>query len=449
MINLSFVTKQNIEELSKLIGSTVYLVGGAVRDALAGFSPTDYDIASAKTPEEVITALDGSVFSVATTAQKFGTLKLAARGESYEYTAFRRDHYPNSGQHVPTKVTFTDSIEEDAKRRDFKINAMYYDVVEEQLIDLLGGFADVKRKLVSTTIDPEQVLREDGLRILRLVRTAAETGFDIEAETYKAAQSNAHLLQDIAVERIREELDKILVADTKNGIEDAHYRGVRLLYDIGAMDYILPELRANDGYPQRPERHKYDVLEHIFQTVKEASPEVRLAALLHDVGKAPSKQRDGNMRKHPETSAEIADAFLARLKYPKHTREEIVKLVLVHMYDIKCVATEDETRLFVQDNIEIIDKLISLKHADRRAKGMGDQYSPSALHLGETRKNMLIEGVPFSIKDLLVNGDDLISLGVPPRMRATILDDLLRATATDTALLARDNQLEYIKKALG
>ncbi len=447
-INLSYVTKQNLVELSKLLGTPIYLVGGAVRDMLAGFSPTDYDVAGAKTPEEVVTALEGSVFSVALTAQKFGTLKLSARGEEYEYTAFRRDHYPSSGQHAPTKVTFTDNIEEDARRRDFKINALYYDVTEEKLYDFLGGFADLKKRLVSTTIDPERVLREDGLRILRLIRTAVETGFCIENETYLAAQKNAHLLQDIAVERIRDELDKILVADTKNGIEGAHYRGLHLLYDVGAMDYIIPEMKANDHFPQKKERHKYDVMEHIFQTVKEASPEVRLHALLHDVGKAKSKLRDGNMHKHPEVSADIANEVLHRLKYPKHVRDEVVRIVALHMYDIKCVASDDEVRQFVQKNIDVLDKLIALKHADRRAKGMGDQYSPSALHLNETRKNLLIEGVPFYVKDLLVHGDDLVALGVPPHLRSKILDDLLRATAINSTLLTRENQLAYIKKAL-
>ncbi len=444
MFNLSFITKQNLIELAALLKSKVYIVGGAVRDLLAGFVPTDFDIASDKTPEEVVNALEGSVFKVYTTAKKLGTLKIVARDESYEYTTFRTDSYPVDGSHAPTKVMFTKDIEEDARRRDFKLNAMYYDVEEEQLIDVLGGFSDVKRRMISTTVDPEKVLLDDGLRIMRLVRTAAETGFCIEKDTYNVAKKNAHLIKDIAIERIRDEFDKILVADTKNGIEDAQYRGLSLLVELGVFEHFVPEILENLDFKQKKENHKYDVLTHIFMTVKESPIEIRLAAFLHDIGKARSKLRDGNMRKHAELSAEIVKDVLARLKYPKQVRDEVVRLVAAHMFDIDCSAEEKDRRIFVQQNIDILDNLISLKHADHRAKGFGEQFSPSALRLNETRKNMAIEGVPFVTKDLKVNGDDLVTLGIEGKLRAKILNELLAECTVNPELLTREGQLKFL-----
>ncbi len=445
MLNLSFVTKQNLTELSHILGSKVYIVGGAVRDMLIGFTPTDFDITSDKTPEEVVTALEGSLFKVYTTAKKLGTLKIVARDQSYEYTTFRTDSYPLDGSHAPTKVVFTKNIEEDAQRRDFKLNAIYYDVVDERLVDVLGGFSDIKRRIISTTVDADKVLRDDGLRILRLVRTAAETGFDIDENTFTVAKKCAYLTKDLAIERIREEFDKILVADTKNNIEGAQYRGLHLLLQLGVFDYFMSEILENLHFPQKAQKHKYDVLEHIFVTVKECSPDVRLAAFFHDIGKARTKIKDGNMHRHAEVSSEMTYDIMTRLKYPKQQRDEVVRLVNLHMFDIGCTADERQRRIFIQKNIDILDNLIALKHADHRAKGFDEQFSPSALLLNETRKNMAMEGVPFAIKDLKVNGKDLVSIGVEGKNRSKALEILLEECTTNKELLTREGQLSFLK----
>lgn len=171
-----------------------------------------------------------------------------------EYTTFRTDSYDrSSGKHSPDNVAFTTDMTLDARRRDFKCNALYKDVLTDEIIDLLGGEEDVKNKIISTADDPNSVFEADGLRILRMVRFACELGFDVEKETYAVAKKNAWRVEDLAVERIRDELCKIFVADTKHpelNLKGAHVKGLEMLDDLGLVDLILPELASLKGLQQ-------------------------------------------------------------------------------------------------------------------------------------------------------------------------------------------------------
>ena len=165
-------------------------------------------------------------------------------------------------------------------------------------------YKDIEKKIIRS-YNPARTFASDGLRVLRMIRIAVETGFKIDGETAKAAKENAHLLRDISPERRREELNRILVADTKYGVANAHYRGLRLIQQLGLWKYLIPQLEDGVGVAQNPKYHKYDVLEHINQTVKFVSPKNRLAALMHDVGKPYCMSKFGNMHGHERVSGNI------------------------------------------------------------------------------------------------------------------------------------------------
>lgn len=436
---------RTLRELAGYFSGSLYVVGGAVRDSLCGKTPSDYDIAAPVSPKDVEILLKNSDFCVRSESARLGTLKIFKGQESFEYTAFRTDSYLDGGAHAPKEVRLTKDINEDAARRDFTVNAVYFNVKDGTLTDPLGGIADMERMLLKTCRDPEKTLAEDGLRLLRLVRFAAETGFIIEEKTMLAAKNRASLISDISVERVREELTKILSADRKNGIKDGHYRGVKLMQTVGLWKYVIPELMENEDFPQNAKYHKYTVLEHIFQTVRFAEPQVRVAALLHDIAKARCKLRYGEMHLHPEEGAKIADSVMRRLKFSTAERERAVRLIANHMYDLDCKTGENKLRRFIQRNHDIIDDLVALKNADGTARGFGDKTNPSAERLLAVRDKMIAEGVPMTVKELKVSGEDLLSLPIPPNKRSEALRTLLTAAATDPALLTREGQIKYLR----
>lgn len=442
------VLKENrtLRELADLFSGKLYVVGGAVRDALCGKTPSDIDIAAPISPKEAVILLKNSDFRVRSESARLGTLKIFGGSDSFEYTAFRTDSYPDGGAHAPKEVRFTDDVKEDAMRRDFTVNAVYYNITEGKIVDPLNGISDMQNMLLKTCREPEITLGEDGLRLLRLVRIAAETGFIIEQNTFTAAKNRASLLADISVERVREELLKILAADGKNGVNGGHYRGVKLMESLGLWEFVIPELWENKDFPQNEKHHKYSVLEHIFRAVRAAAPRVRLAALFHDVAKARCKMDFGNMYDHAEAGAVTTDLVMRRMKFPNAERERTVRLVENHMYDRDCNTGENKLRRFVQRNYDILDDLVNLKNADETARGFGNSENPSAVRLEAVRDKMLAEGVPMTLADLKVNGNDLLNLPIPPNKRNSTLTDLLSAAATDPSLLTRESQLEFLRK---
>lgn len=433
---------QTLKELSALLPDPVYIVGGYVRDALLNLNCYDIDICGASTPGTVFSALENSPFSVKTTSAKMMTLKIKKGDEEYEYTTFRKESYVIG--HAPETVEATDDIAEDAKRRDYKANAVYYDVKNETLVDPLKGLDDIKNKVLSTTREPEKVFSEDGLRLMRLARFAGQLGFSVEAETLCAAKENAQLIKDIAPERIRDELDKILVADTVHGIEDGHIKALKILDETGVLEYILPEITLGKGMKQRADFHKYDVFNHILETVRFARSDVRLAALMHDVAKPYCFARTGRYRGHDVEGERLAREVMTRLRYPKRTIERVSRLVKLHMYDLKCEAKESTLRKFVQENVGILDELLALKEADSKGSGMPEAKNPTAARIRSVYEDMVREGVPFSIKDLKVGGNDLDSL--PEAKRGSVLKEILVECAVNPQMNDRKKQLDYIRR---
>lgn len=424
----------------------LYVVGGAVRDFLLGIPGGDFDIASSLSPAEVIDFVSRLLpeYKIDPTSKKLGTLKIAYESDSFEYTCFRKDSYGSDGRHTPTDVEFIDSVELDSFRRDFTVNAIYYDIKNEEFIDYTGGVADLKSKTLRAVREPDLVLNEDALRILRMIRFACSYDFKIEEKTYDSAKKNIDNLASIAPERIRDEFNKIILADTVIGIPGAHVRGVRMITEIGAMKYIIPELLLGIGMTQRPDFHKYDVYNHILAVFEASPPEIRLAALLHDIAKPIQMEKYGNMYGHDKEGGEIAQKVMSTLKYSTKEISFVKKLVENHMYDLNLAAKDSTIKKFIRKNEDIIPALIELKRADRKGGGILQTESESALRLKTIYEEMKASGVPFTTKELKVNGEDLIKLNIPPQNRSQALEALLDRGAYDYSVHSRDEAMKFL-----
>lgn len=431
----------SLELLQERVSSPLYLVGGAVRNQLLGFACSDMDICGALPPERLRDELDG-LFAVRDINPRIGTIKLMRGADAFEYTAFRHDSYPlSSGRHAPLAVTFVSTPEEDAFRRDFTVNAIYKRLTDGEILDPTGGLADLAKRRLRTTRAPEAVFSEDGLRLLRLVRLAAELGFEIEEETFAAAKKFAPLLADISVERKREELERILLSDLKYGVEGAVYRAFELLRELGLYPYFLPELAEGIGVQQQSKYHKYDVYSHILHTVAAAPPNLRLAALLHDIGKPLCMRRDGNFYMHSLESAILAERVMRRLRYPNDTINRTVEIVRWHMFDFNGEASENKKRRFVQREWDLLEDIVALKHADSVGTGFFTRNT-YADRLIELKEKMREEGVPIRVKDLSIKGTDLEALGIEPKVRSAVLRTLLERQADENAIRDREHLLK-------
>lgn len=439
-------TSEKLNILAKACAFPLYLVGGAVRDGLAGLSrgATDIDICAPVDAEKFIKAAQGCGAEVTAVYRNTGTVKLKFGEEEYEFTSFRSDEYVR-GVHRPINTFFTDDICLDARRRDFKCNAVYYEIKTGQIFDPLGGVKDIEERTLSTVAEAEKVFGEDGLRLMRLARQAAQTGFSPNEECLNGALRNSRLIADISAERIYAELNAILHADEKYGVKHGQYKGLKILDETRVLDVILPELTAGRGMEQPQAFHNYDVLEHSLRAVMYAEKEVRLAALLHDIGKPYCKIKNGNYHGHEEESARISVEVSARLKVPRRLAEETRRLCLLHMYDLCGNARECKIRKLIVKNHDIFDKLLMIKQADFSACRDDLSVAPCVTRWRGIYEKMKSEGVPLTLKQLAVNGAELISAGTEPHSVGKILETLLLECSLDGSLNRKER---LIKRAL-
>lgn len=437
--------KINLDEKSakfiSSLGENVYVVGGYVRNSLGGLKCTDIDLAG-PTPALALTLPARTTMSMVN--HRMGTAELIYDGVRYEYTPFRVEKYNPGGEHTPAKVSFTTDLFADAARRDFCCNAVYYNVNRDEIVDPLNGVRDIEQKILRGC--NKHVFESDGLRLLRLVRLASELNYKIEGETARAAKSMSDQLADITSERKRIELDKILHADTANGVPNAHYRGLRLLKQLDLWRNLIPEIAAEEGVVQPAQYHKYDVMEHSFQSVRYAPAvhNLRLAALLHDVGKPYCLEKFGNFHGHEKSSGIAARIILNRLRYPKDVIEQVVRLCSLHMYDMRGDARESKIRIFVSQNYDILDKLVELIKADRLATGMVTLEQVSGKHrFEEVRDKMIAEGAPILKKSLRIGGKDLADMGFESEAISAALETLWK----DCIINPLNNTPERLRKA--
>ncbi len=426
----------DLKEFALLFPVPLYLVGGYVRDALCGKVSDDFDICSSLSADEVKDLLDGTPYKISVIKRNTGTVGIRYKNSEWQYTAFRTDNY--SGGHTPSSISATD-INGDAYRRDFKANAVYYDIKRNEIVDPLGGAKDVENRVLSATRDPKKVFSEDGLRLMRLARQSSETGFSVHPDTLTGARENAEKIDEIAAERIQTELERILLSPKPSV-------GLILLREEKILERILPELDAAYGLPQRKDFHRYDVFGHILATVDAADKSVVTAALFHDIGKPACYKKSGNYHGHNEVGAELCRVIMNRLRYPKYRIMETVRLVFLHMFDLDGRTNENKVRLFVQENHDLLQKLCLVKDADMIGCGyVPAGPSPSSVRLQKTYAEMKAEGVPFSVSDLLVSGRDIPEDKVPKSKRQQALNRLLRACAVvGSSLTTKEKQLQYI-----
>lgn len=436
-----------LKMLAEKLGGKLYIVGGACRNYLAGLDglSTDWDICAPVRSEEVVRAAEECGISVTAVYAHTGTVRLACESESYEFASFRTDRYVR-GLHAPEEVEFTDDIYLDARRRDFKCNAVYFNISDGKFYDPLGGIEDIRARRLSTVAPSDKVFGEDGLRLMRLFRFAAELGFEPSKECLNGAKNNATLIADIAPERIYAELIALLSADKKYGTEGGHYNGLCLMRDTGVMGVIMPELALGDGMAQRPDFHSHDVLEHSLRCVKYAPENIRLAALLHDVGKPARIIDSGSFARHEEDGERIAADILRRLKAPTRVISRVCALVRWHMYDFTCQARPNKIRKFIVNHGDIWGDLLALKQADYSACRDDLSPAPGVEKWRGIYADMLKEGAPMTIRQLKVRGDELIRAGILPEETAKTLRWLLEECAINAALNQRD---KLLKLALG
>lgn len=443
--------EDKVKSLARLFApkAHLYAVGGYVRDKIMNLSGGDLDICSELGVDEVKTLLKDTDFVVSDRNLRMGTVIITDKDFKAEYTSFRVDSYAgDTGEHCPESVRFTRDIEADALRRDFKMNAVYLDILSGGIIDFTGGVADIKNKTVSAADAPGTVFGADGLRVLRMVRFASELGFEVEQQTMDAAKRNAWRVKDIAPERVRDELDRIFTADTRHpelGTSDAHIKGVRMLDELGLIAMLFPELEELKDLKQPARYHLYDAYRHSVETYGASEPDIRWAALFHDVGKAEAVKREGNMHSHAVIGEELVSRILGRLKFSKARASLIKSLVRWHMVDINANASSNKLRWFIAEHSSLIEPLCNLTDADAAASS---GRAPLQNRLRDIYNEMLESGAPLSLRQLKIDGGDLIGLGVPENRRGELMRELWRETVMNENLNDRQKALDFIKKRL-
>ncbi len=424
-------------------GGYACLVGGCLRDLVLGRTVNDWDLATDLTPEQV-TPLFPRVFSV---GARFGTLIVPIGGCVYEVTTFRTESRYVDGRH-PERVAFTGSLDDDLKRRDFTVNAMAWAPGEPEIHDPFGGLADLERRLIRAVGDPVERFREDGLRLMRAVRQAAELDFTIDPATWDAMRGEAAGIERIAAERVRDELNKILAVEKPS-------RGILLLRDAGLLARVLPELVACDGVTQN-RFHAYDVLRHSLYAMDAAPREnlvVRLAALLHDIGKPETADEHEGQRtfySHQLIGARKARRILRRLRYSREESEQVEHLVYHHMFYYQTEWTDSAVRRFVRSvGLETIPDLVALRLADMAGNGRKGGDRTPLENLLQRVDDVMTRDAALTVKDLAVTGHDLMELGLTPGPgMGRILRALLERVLDDPSLNAHDSLIDIARERI-
>lgn len=419
-------------------GFPAYAVGGCVRDTLLGRVPEDWDVTTAARPEQVSALFAGHCIP---TGLRHGTVTVRQDGLSVEVTTFRADG-PYSDHRRPDAVYFSDSLAEDLARRDLTVNAMAMDV-RGDITDLYGGRDDLRRGILRCVGDPDRRFDEDALRIMRTLRFAAVLGFTVEARTAAALHRCAPLLRDIAAERLLTEMDRLLCG--------AYVLPVLLAYP-DVLGVFLPELLPCVGLDQRNRHHLYDVWEHTVRSVAAIPPEpvLRWAMLLHDVGKPICFTVDGrgvgHFYGHPKVSAALAGEICRRLRMDKRTAHEIVTLVRWHDRDIprteKAIA-----RAVHQLEEDTFRRLLAIKRADNLAQHPDYRGRLTEIDRAEViLDGLLAKQACFSLRDLAVNGGDLLALGLRGPTVGHTLNALLEQVLDGTLPNERGALLDAVRR---
>lgn len=428
-----------------------YIVGGCVRDLFRGKIPHDWDITTIAKPDEIQDIFKKNGYE-AFYENEFGTVGVVLPDDPrrafyniVEITTFRTEGEYVDRRH-PEKIEWAKTIEEDLARRDFTMNAIGLRFKKEEalIVDPFGGQKDIKNKIIKAVGDAHQRFLEDALRMMRAIRLATTLEFEIESKTKKAIKENAHLIKDISEERIRDEFVKTIMSNKP-------HEGIELLRELGVLKYIIPEIE--EGYKIGQNKHHiYDCYTHSLFSLKYAAKKkfgkhVRIAALLHDVGKPRTKKGEGadsTFYNHEIVGARMTRNILNRLKFPKKDIDKIVKLVRYHLfyYNVDEVSESSVRRLIRQVGLENMDELLEVRMCDRIGSGVPKAEPYKLRHL-----RYLIDKLsqdPISPQNLKIGGNeimDILKITPGPKI-GWILDILLGYVLSDPKL----NNEDFLKK---
>lgn len=429
--------KYTLDKLNKA-GFSAYVVGGAVRDALRGQIPHDYDLCTSATPEQMKDVFNRE--RIIETGISHGTITVLIDNKPLEITTFRKEsEYTDCRR--PDSISFVKTIDEDLSRRDFTVNAIAYSPYDG-FIDLFNGRSDLENNILKAVGDADKRFSEDALRILRGLRMISEYGFEIEPKTKNALKERANLLLNISVERISSELMRILCG---------RYVGRVLREFTDVFGVVLPEILPMKGLDQRNSHHIYDVLEHSIRAVEQvkAEPALRFAALYHDTGKPDCMSIDENGRghfyAHPKISKKHTELRTEKLKLSNALSDEIIFLVEHHDNFIK-----DEPHIIRKKLAKFGEQrfrnLIRLQKADCIARGTHEEYLTCFISIERLVNEVINEKPCLTVKSLAVNGYDLINLGFKGKQIGDILNKMLGFVIENPQDNRKETLLKLVKE---
>ena len=401
--------KINIPKDVKLIINTLinnghesYIVGGCVRDSIMQRHPKDWDITTKANPEQVIKLFN----KVVLTGLKHGTVTVMINNEGYEVTTYRTDGEYEDNRH-PKEVKFVSSLKEDLARRDFQINAMAYNE-KDGLVDYFGGMEDLKDKIINTVGEPKKRFNEDALRMLRAIRFSAQLNFKIDENVLVTIKELKDNIKNISKERIREEFNKTILGNPKK---------IEILKECGILDYIIPGINELYGFNQNNPYHIYDLYEHTLVATEEIEPilHLRLTMLLHDLGKTKTKTIDergiSHYYAHPKESVKMAEHLLKELKYDNDTINKVLTLIQYH--DCTLESKLSVKKMLNKIGEELLRDLIKVKRADILSQNplYAKERLLNLISVQSKLDLILSQNECFNLKDLKINGGDLINLG--------------------------------------
>ena len=431
---------EDLKKLAQLFydhNETLYIVGGYVRDGYLGVEDSnqskDIDICSSASPEKVAYILSKSDFKFDYLNRELGVFVIIGE-QRYDYATFRRENYMNN-KHNPNSVMFIKSIKEDAERRDFRINAIYYDILNEEYVDPLGGLRDLDKKVITTTKIPRLVFNDDPERILRFIRFSQSLKLDIPDDEYYYAKANAENLQFLSRGRIRKEFEKIIYADKiypEIGATTAHYDSVMMLEDFGVLDMIFPILSEviNSTETSCVSGSKFS--DYVMDHFKNSSTELRLPIIFFDVlNQESSKHTDKKEKEFDKEKFinEIIDKNIGEegLNFPKQEIDRIKKIVMGYYFEKTMFVTPKNVRHFIYNNYESFDGIIELKEKVKLSNQINEKEDKKRLQtiqvLKETYDEMKQENVLFDYTKLNITGKQLIKYF--PRIKLDLLDEFM------------------------
>lgn len=433
-----------IEQLIKH-GYEAYIVGGCVRDSILGKEPKDWDITTSASPEQTKALFRRTI----DTGIEHGTVTVMMGKTGYEVTTYRVDGKYEDHRR-PKEVTFTANLLEDLKRRDFTINAMAYND-RDGLVDAFDGAGDLKQGIIRCVGVPQERFDEDALRILRAVRFAAQLNFIIEDATRQAIREKAKFLRDISAERIQVELTKLITSDHPERIIDA--------YELGITKIVLPEFDAMIATPQNNKHHCYDVGHHTVEVMKhiDSTPILRWAALLHDVAKPICRTTDeygiDHFYGHPQQGGLMARDCLRRMKLDNNTIQRVERLVEWHDYGLDGNIKKNSLRKALNRmGPDLFDDFLKIRYADMMGQSEYKQEEKQRNydHLIELHRQIIEQKECLSMKELNINGNRLITLGIEPGPEMGTILHMLLEKVLETPELNTEEQLialvqEYIR----